>query len=947
MALNERLQILVTADGKGAVREFAKIGASAEKELGRTDDRIKKLSSGLVSNGTQIALAGGIATAGVFALARAAGDYEEAASAAGVIFGDAAEDIEKFGKEAINTAGLSRRAAVEAANTFGTFGKAAGLTGDELADFSTDLTQLAGDLASFKNTSTEDAITAIGAALRGESEPIRRYGVLLDDATLKQEALELGIYDGVGALDQQTKVLAAQAAIFKQTTDAQGDYQRTSESLSNQTRAFTAQIDNLKVGLGEGAVPVFSELVSVANDALLSFQNLNPQTQDLVGRIGAIGAIGVTAAGGLSVLAGGALRLVDSLGDIRARAAAAEGMMGRLSRAGVIAGGALGAAGAAFAVYQLAQAMKDAATDTVALETAINNLSTARSPEQVRRAIMDAAEETENWVADLGDFAKSQTGQYNDWAIEANGLRLEFDNLDAVLNKIKTTSDSGTLQKAIDEIGLAAEASDLSANQMESVNEVLGRYQDNVDSAGEASANSAGDIEKLGAAFDTGTGGIDRYRNGIDEAAEATADFSGSLDDTNKLVKLSADLFQLSADRAKSFLGSIENSSAVDDLLGASLDLRDSSVALLDGIGALAGVNVEEVASGFGKISDEAAEALRDVLALGDDAQASIAAALQFQGADAARAKADTIRDGLVGVLDSAGVADKQIQYLLETIGLTPEQVETAIVVSGTDEAIAKLTLLRDFYTNADGSSGIPDEINTQVGVAIAEGRFVDAANLISLWVQDQEDGSINDPLLIALGLGDTEPASGEVEAWKNGEEQKPPAEISIGANVDPATLELNNLRQAIPLFGNSVRVDADTTPALNKLQQLQQAIPIFGVGGSSRPGDTLPGLGGVGGRDGNIYTPFAMGGRISAGQFGWVNEPSLGGELFRPSTDGFVMNAADTDRLIRGVESLVSGGRGALEGATINVSTTADAMATAEEIILAARAERHLVGAP
>ena len=40
------------------------------------------------------------------------------------------------------------------------------------------------DLASFHNTSPEEAIEAIGSAFRGEAEPMRKYGVLLDDASL-------------------------------------------------------------------------------------------------------------------------------------------------------------------------------------------------------------------------------------------------------------------------------------------------------------------------------------------------------------------------------------------------------------------------------------------------------------------------------------------------------------------------------------------------------------------------------------------------------------------------------------------------------------------------------------------------------------------------------------------------------------------------------------------
>jgi hypothetical protein len=74
-----------------------------------------------------------------------------------------------------------------AASTFGTFGKSAGLAGDDLAGFSTDMVGLAGDLV-VQGRQTRGCVTAIGAALRGESEPIRKYGVLLDGATLKARA---------------------------------------------------------------------------------------------------------------------------------------------------------------------------------------------------------------------------------------------------------------------------------------------------------------------------------------------------------------------------------------------------------------------------------------------------------------------------------------------------------------------------------------------------------------------------------------------------------------------------------------------------------------------------------------------------------------------------------------------------------------------------------------
>jgi hypothetical protein len=181
---------------------------------------------------------------------KAASDFQEATSKVNVVFGRASKTIKDFANNAARDLGQSKQSVLDAAGAFGTFGKAAGLAGDDLATFTTDFVTLSTDLASFNNTSPEEAVLAIGAALRGESEPLRRYGVLLNDAVLRQEALTLGIYDGKGALTAQQKVLAAQSAIYKQTGDAQGDFMRTSDGLANSQRTLKATFEDIQVAIG-------------------------------------------------------------------------------------------------------------------------------------------------------------------------------------------------------------------------------------------------------------------------------------------------------------------------------------------------------------------------------------------------------------------------------------------------------------------------------------------------------------------------------------------------------------------------------------------------------------------------------------------------------------------------------------------------------------------------
>jgi hypothetical protein len=191
-----------------------------------------------------------------------ASDYAESQAKIGEIFGASAVAVEAFAATAATSLGQSKQDVLNAAGTFGVFGSAAGLGGQDLVDFSNNFTTLASDLASFNNTSPQEAIEAIGSALRGESEPLRKYGVMLDDAALRAEALAQGIYNGKGSLTQEQKILASTALIYKKTGTAQGDFARTSDGLANQTRIIKAQFSNVAITIGTVLLPIVTKIVN-------------------------------------------------------------------------------------------------------------------------------------------------------------------------------------------------------------------------------------------------------------------------------------------------------------------------------------------------------------------------------------------------------------------------------------------------------------------------------------------------------------------------------------------------------------------------------------------------------------------------------------------------------------------------------------------------------------
>jgi len=266
MAGDRTLKLSFLADVKNLVDGLNK----GKKETETFGDKIDNINKKV---GLAFAAMGAAATAMAVKFTKdaigAASDLEETISKVGVIFGDTAGEIDKFASTAAMRIGQSKQQALDAAANFAIFGKAAGLSGQALVDFSVDFVALASDLASFNNTTPEDAIMAIGAALRGEAEPLRRYGVLLNDATLKAAAMELGIYAGNGALTAQQKILAAQKVILEQTGLAQGDFERTSDGLANSQRQISAAVADAQAQLGQALLPVMLQLATFTEQTLV------------------------------------------------------------------------------------------------------------------------------------------------------------------------------------------------------------------------------------------------------------------------------------------------------------------------------------------------------------------------------------------------------------------------------------------------------------------------------------------------------------------------------------------------------------------------------------------------------------------------------------------------------------------------------------------------------
>ena len=298
MADTRTLKLSLLAD----VQKFLAGMDKAEKGTKDLNNKIASHSKAMAKSFAAVGVA-----AGVLALkigmdsVKAASDLGEEISKTNVIFGKSAKAIEAFAESADKSLGMSKIQALKASSTFATLGKSAGLTGADLTKFSQKSVTLAADLGSFYNTSADDAILAIGSALRGEAEPIRKYGVLLSAAALDQGAMNYEARTGVplerdkkNQLTETAKVLARYEIIMAQTSDAQGDFARTSGGLAAQQKIMKADLANLNAEMGVKLLPTMLKVTQATIDLIDGFGGkakggLSDRARELKGDIGNTG----------------------------------------------------------------------------------------------------------------------------------------------------------------------------------------------------------------------------------------------------------------------------------------------------------------------------------------------------------------------------------------------------------------------------------------------------------------------------------------------------------------------------------------------------------------------------------------------------------------------------------------------------------------------------------
>lgn len=211
-----------------------------------------------------------------------ASDMVETTNKVNVAFGDSATKVMEWSQTSLEAMGMAQASALDAAALFGDMATSMGFAQDKAADMSINLTQLGADLSSFKNVPIEQAMNALNGVFTGETESMKMLGIVMTETNLEAFALSQGITKNVQDMTQAEKIQLRYAYVMANTTNAQGDWSRNTETAAAKMKLFKESLKELGVQFGTVILPLVTKMIGGLVGMIQGFANLPTGVKKLI-----------------------------------------------------------------------------------------------------------------------------------------------------------------------------------------------------------------------------------------------------------------------------------------------------------------------------------------------------------------------------------------------------------------------------------------------------------------------------------------------------------------------------------------------------------------------------------------------------------------------------------------------------------------------------------------
>ena len=246
----EDIGIALKKSTTGSTRDFMKMGAVAgavgavvSKVIDLVVKAIKKVAE-LIKKVTEMAI-----------------DAVESETLVAIVFGESAGAIREWSDELADALGLNAYTLRKDTAMLYNISKGLGVTEKNALTLAKGFTQLSRDMSAFYNIPIEDAFTKLRSGITGETEPLRKLGVIITQTQVKSAAYRYGIAQVGDELSEQQKVLGRYMTVLEQTGTAQGAWAIEMQNPATQIKILTNRIKMVAIDLGSIFIPILQKVL--------------------------------------------------------------------------------------------------------------------------------------------------------------------------------------------------------------------------------------------------------------------------------------------------------------------------------------------------------------------------------------------------------------------------------------------------------------------------------------------------------------------------------------------------------------------------------------------------------------------------------------------------------------------------------------------------------------
>lgn len=768
MALLERLQILIDADAKGALREFEKTGKEADKLDAKLKSGSDKTAARLTSIGTKAALGGVAVLGGLAKLATMSDEAEKqqmklqnSIKNSDQAFSNGGKSLKDLAQNLQQVTAADGDAIVGAESLLVQFG----LTESQVKR----VTPLVVDLSRKMGIDLNQAAKLVGKSVEGNAGALKKLGINVDATKAKTDAFG--------------------ATVDALSGSVGGFARQEGATFSGQIEILKNNLGDLGETVGKGAASVFVDMASGLNGALGAANRLNPAIGETVGRVGAIAATGATTVGTLMVIAGQFNKLKDA-------AVNAEGGLTAFGKAGAAIAGVVVAVGAFETTAGILNGIQGIAQKQAASMQALGK-SAKMSNKDVVEIFSNLAQ-----FEDLKVKPSKIITDFTDSTVDFDGIKVRISEVKKSFDDLLKTGNTAAAGKVIKGLEEQTRKLDVNSDAYRTNYDAIGKlrqkysdYKGSIDVAVSGQAQQAKAVQKA-------TDAYNEQNVTLQYAQDRIKDF-------NDKVKVLTSTYDMASTGAKAFGEQIERSTALDNQVSAANRAGTEYSKLGEVIKNLP-KDIDLYNLAFGDSTEEQRKAVDAFLSTGSAIQNFLqsliagGASPEFVSKTAAR-----YRDAITKALVAQG---KDPQEYLTAMGLTDVQVQVALNFEKAQQALvgfqAYLSVWgKSLEDNPDYQAKVKPYLDKQdwVGAYLVTAEAVQKA---------ANQNPVKQPVVMVPGDGSNQGAPGNVGAHQG----RVPDRIPLTKpGKKKAGKALTGFGSWIPGFATGGEISAGTLATVNE----------------------------------------------------------------------------------------------------------------------------------